>query len=329
VAIDATSMHVPDSPAVAGRYRKRSTDKLTFGYPLLRLSVLVECGTRAILAATFGPEADGETTHAGRLLHAIRAGMLVLADAGYDSWDLLRDIAATQAHYLCRSGARRTPLILHELSDGSYLSVLGYGRLKVRIIEAWVTITWADGTTTREQWRLLTSLLDHRRYPASELIDLYHRRWQAETTYLSIKSSILDGRILRSQHPTDIDQEVYALLTVYQTIIRIAVDAVDVCPDTRPDRISFTVALQTAADQVIAAVGIIIPAGERLVGVIGQAVLDNLLPKPRNRGKARTRKNPTSKYGPNAGNFPQTSLTYTINTHVTIMEEGLTARSRR
>jgi hypothetical protein len=324
VALDATSLHVPDRPAVTARYRKRDTDKQPFGYPLLRLSVLVECGTRAILAAAFGPEADGETTHARRLLHAPNAGMLVLADAGYDSWELLRDITATKAQYLCRSGARRTPLILTELSDGSYLSVLGYGKLKVRIIEAWVTVTWADGTITREQWRLLTSLPDHRRYPAGELVDLYHRRWQAETTYLSIKSTILDGRVLRSQHPADIDQEVYALLTVNQTIIRIAVDAVD----TRPDRISFTVALQTAADQVTAAVGIIIPAGDRLVGVIGQAVLDELLPAIRNRGKARTKKNPTSKYGPNAGNFPQPSLNYTINTTVTIMEEGLTARSK-
>lgn len=329
VAVDATTMHVPDRPAVTGRYRKRDTGKLTFGYPLLRLSVLVECGTRAVLAATFGPEADGETSHARRLLHALGKGMLVLADAGYDSWELLRDIAATQAEYLCRSGARRTPLILRELADGSYLSVLGYGRLKVRIIEAWVTVTWADGTVTREQWRLVTSLLDHHRYPTSELIDLYHRRWQAETTYLSIKSTILDGRVLRSQHPTDIDQEVYALLTVYQTIIRICVDALDTCPTARPDRISFTVALQTAADQVTAAVGIIIPAGTRMVGVIGQAVLDELLPAPRNRGKARTRKNPTSKYGPNAGTFPQTSLDYTITTHITIMEEGLTARSKR
>jgi hypothetical protein len=114
-----------------------------------------------------------------------------------------------------------------------------------------------------------------------------------------------------------------------RTIIRIAVDAVDTCPDARPDRISFTVARQTAGDQVTAAVGIIIPAGDRLVGVIGQAILDELLPATRDRGKARTKKNPTSKYGPNAGSFPQTSLAYTITTDVTIMEEGLTARSKR
>jgi Insertion element 4 transposase N-terminal/Transposase DDE domain len=329
VAIDAATMHVPDAPRVVARYAKRAGEKLTFGYPLLRLSVLVECGTRAIIGAVFGPEADGETTQAAGLLKCMGAGMLVLADAGYDSWQLLADIAATKAAFLCRSGARRTPLILKRLSDGSYLSVLGYGLLKVRIIEAWVTVTWEDGTVTQEQWRLVTSLLDHRRYPAGELVDLYHRRWQVETTFFSIKSTILDGRVLRSQRPEDIDQEVYALLTVYQAIIRMAVDAVDTRDGARPDRASFTVALETAADQVIAAVGIIVPVGEGLVGVIGQAVLDELLPATRGRGKARSKKNPTSKYGPNAGGFPQTSLKYVIDTNVMVMEEGLTARSKR
>jgi Insertion element 4 transposase N-terminal/Transposase DDE domain len=180
VAIDATTLHVPNSWQVLGAYAKRAGDRRTFGYPLLRLSVLVECGTRAILGAVFGPEADGETTQAAGLLAHLRVGMLVLADAGYDSWRLLADITATRAAFLCRSGAGRTPLILTRLPDGSYLSVLGYGQLKVRIIEAWITVTWADGTITREQWRLVTSLLDHRRYPAGDLIALYHRRWQVE-----------------------------------------------------------------------------------------------------------------------------------------------------
>jgi hypothetical protein len=50
----------------------------------------------------------------------------------------------------------------------------------VRVIEAWITITLADGTTRREPWRLVTSLLDHERHPACELVELYHRRWQVE-----------------------------------------------------------------------------------------------------------------------------------------------------
>jgi Insertion element 4 transposase N-terminal/Transposase DDE domain len=332
VAIDATSLHLPDSSAIGSRYRKRHGDKLEWGYPLLRLTVLLECGTRALIGAVFGPDTDGEIAYAKRLLHKLGTGMLLLADAGYDSWQLLADVNATGAQYLCRSGAKRTPLILNRLPDGSYLSALGYGRLKVRIIEAWITVTYADGTIGRQQWRLVTSLLDHECHPAAELVALYHERWQAETTYFSIKCTILDGRVLRSQHPADIDQEVYALLTVYQTIVRLTADAITSRPGIAVHRASFTVAIDAARDQVIAAAGILAPATGHtvLIGAIGQAVLASLLPiRRRQRAKARSRKNPTSKYGPNAGRFPQTTQTYTLHTRIEIMEEGLTNRPRR
>lgn len=35
-------------------------------------------------------------------------------------------------------------------------------------------------------------------HPADDLLPLYHRRRQAETRYFSLKSTILDGRVLRS-----------------------------------------------------------------------------------------------------------------------------------
>lgn len=350
VALDATTLHVPDTEQLAAAgYTRRSGPWRTFDYPLLRLGVLIECGTRAVIAAVFGPESVGETAQARTLVGHLRAGMLVLADAGYDSWTLLRDITATGAHYVCRSDAGRTPLILEELPDGSYRSVLGYGKLPVRVVEAWVVQSWADGTVTRRQWRLITDLLDHRRYPADDLVAVYHRRWQAETTFLSLKSSMLHGRVLRSQWPAGIDQEVWALLTVYQATVRAAVDAVQ-HPDAHPgrgavtparisvirdrgsltlDRISFTVAYQAAADQVTAAAGIIVPVGAPLIGAIGHAVRANPLPPPRHRGKARSKKHATSKYSTNTGQFPRKSLNYAITTHITIMKEGLTPRSKR
>ncbi|MBT8227109.1 MAG: hypothetical protein HKP61_05625 [Dactylosporangium sp.] len=77
VAIDATCLHVANSWQVLGRYARRTGQRIVFGYPLLRLTVLVECGTRAIIGVVFGPEADGETTHARRLLDAISRGTLV------------------------------------------------------------------------------------------------------------------------------------------------------------------------------------------------------------------------------------------------------------
>lgn len=332
VVIDGTSMHVPDDPMLGWRYRKRAGERREFGYPLLRLLAVVECGTRAVLAAAFGPEDTGELGYARQLLEVLDRSMLLLADAGFDAAQFLHDTAATGAQFLVRSSARRCPTPQQHLSDGSYLARLGYGVLStllpVRIIEATITITTADGTTRHEHWRLITSLLDHTRHPAHELIHLYHERWQIETTYYSIKATILDGRVLRSRTPAGIDQEVYALLTVYQALIRIAADTATTHPNLDMDRISFTILLHTAADQVTNAHGILPTGPTTLITAIGHAALQALLPaRHRHRTKPRTRKNPTSKYHPTPGQ-PTTTQTYTIHAKVTFLEQGLAPRPR-
>jgi len=332
VIIDRTLLAVPDDPAVTGRYRKRSGATLTWGYPQARLLALVECGTRAILAATFGPEigiGTGEKSYARHLLAGLAAGMLLLADAGFDSAALLTQITTTGAQFLVRSGASRSPLITDRLADGSYRSVISTRDgllLPVRIIEAQITITRADGSHRTEAWRLITSLLDPARYPAPDLIALYHERWEIETAIGSLKSTLLDGRVLRSHRPDDIDQEIHALLAVYQAIIRLAIDAADSVPGLDPDRISFTVILETARDLVTTAHGVI-PTQIELVGQIGRAALTNLLPPRRHRTKARCRKVATSKYAPKADWSPATQ-TYTHDIQITVFEQPLTARRK-
>ncbi|KPH98977.1 Transposase, IS4, N-terminal [Actinobacteria bacterium OV450] len=334
VAVDGTLLHVPDEEALTWRYAKRAGESVECGYPLLRLLVLVECGTRAILAAAFGPESEGELAYTTRLLGSLDSAMLLLADAAFDAAEFLNDVTAGGAQFLVRSSARRIPTPLTHLGDGSYLARIGYGvlpaLLTVRVIEAAVTVTLADGTIRTEQWRLLTSLLDPATHPAAELVDLYHERWQSETTFFSIKATMLDGRVLRSRSLEGLDQEVYALLTTYQALIRAAADTVYTRPEVDMDRISFTVLQSTAADTVVTATGILPPAGPaELIGTIGRAVLDALHPaRRRRRVKARTRKNPTSKYGPNAGQHPTTSQNYTLHSAVTFFEHGLANRAR-
>ncbi|MCC3769177.1 hypothetical protein [Streptomyces sp. UNOC14_S4] len=84
----------------------------------------------------------------------------------------------------------------------------------------------ADGTTTATSLRLFTTLLDHRRYPAAELAELYHRRWQAETAYFGLKVTLCGSdRVLRSRHTDDARQEPFGLLIVYQASRQIAADA--------------------------------------------------------------------------------------------------------
>lgn len=339
VAWDATLMRVADSPVVRRVYRRRGGVKLVWGYPLLRLSVLIECGTKALIGAAFGPDTVGEGGYARRLLSCLRPGMLLLADSYYDDRGLLAQVGGTGAAWLVRSTASRTPLIGTVLSDGSYLSRLSGRRrgdqpLQVRVIEVWLTVRYADDRVRRQQWRLLTSLTDHRRYPAGDLISLYHDRWEAETCFRAIKSSILDGRVLRSGWPEGIEQEVWALLAVYQAVVRLAVDAVTdttaadpATPGTDPDRISLTVAWHTARNQVVLARNITgPPPGQR--NAIETAVRTSLLPPRRQRTKARTKKIASSQYKATGTAYPKTSLKYTLETEITIFEDGLTARSK-
>ncbi|WP_158795129.1 transposase [Streptomyces sp. NRRL S-337] len=122
-------------------------------------------------------------------------------------------------------------------------------------METHVTLILTDGTVRHGQWRLLSRLLGPALHPATELVTLYHERWQAETTF-SIKATLLDGRALRSRSLLGIDQEVQALLATYQAPIRTAADSACTRPDLDMDRMSCTVLLTIAADTVVPATGI-------------------------------------------------------------------------
>jgi len=163
------------------------------------------------------------------------------------------------------------------------------------VIDAEITIMTSAGRRTGT-YRLVTTLLDHHQYPAGELINLYHQRWEIETAYLEIKSTILGGRVLRARTPTGVTQEVYALLSTYQLLRTAMTDATDTHPDIDPDRASFTIALHTARDQLIQATNVIADTVIDLVGTIGALVLANLMPDRRLRTSPRVVKRAISKY---------------------------------
>ncbi len=170
-----------------------------------------------------------------------------------------------------------------QLGNGSYVSRIG--TVEVQVINCEITITTKAGHRS-EVYRLITTILDPD-IPATEIIRLYRQRWEIETSFLELKSTILGGRVLRAKTPGGVDQEVYALLVTYQAL-RIAIaDATIGRPDLDPDRGSFTIALNTARDQLIAATGVIAETVIDLVGVIGRHVLDNRMPARRLRTNPR------------------------------------------
>jgi hypothetical protein len=312
-AIDGTTLSVADTPANHGVYTTQPGNHGGSGYPLLRLVALVACGTRSLIAAVYGPTSSGETTLADRLAASFHTGMLVLCDRNLTTHTLTGRIAAADAHLLGRCKANRKLPLVGRLHDGSYLSVLG--GVTVRVIDAEITIATRAGRASGS-YRLATTLTDAHTWPATTLVTLYHQRWEIETAYLELKSSILGGRVLRARTPAGIDQEVHALLICYQLLRLAMADATSTQPGIDPDRASFTIALNTARDQLIQAAGVIAGTTIDLVGRIGRAVLNNLLADRRLRVSPRVVKRAISKYNARGPTINRTSYKATLSIHI-------------
>jgi hypothetical protein len=145
------------------------------------------------------------------------------------------------------------------------------------------------------------------------LIRLYHDRWEIETAYLELHSSILGGRVLRARTPTGIEQEIYALLLTYQLLRTAMTDATNTQPHADPDRASCTIAYQATRDQLIHAANVIASTVIDLVGTIGRHVLASLMPDRRLRVCPRIVKRAISKYQARGSNIDRTSYQATVS----------------
>ena len=139
--------------------------------------------------------------------------------------------------------------------------------------------------------------------------------------------------MLRSGDRPGLEQETWALLTLYQLLRMAMVTAVETRPGTDPDRASFTSAMEAAKDELTAARGICPDGPADLPGAIGRAVLATLLPARRPRFSSRKVKCATSRYlnrddGRPAHPATITAIDITISIPPLDLKPGRTRRER-
>jgi Insertion element 4 transposase N-terminal/Transposase DDE domain len=332
VAWDGTTI---DVPGTAGNIAALGCPP--GGGPQLRVMALVECGTRAIIdAALDGVAKVSEQVLARRLLHALRPGMLLLADRNFPGWQLWGLAAGGGAHLLWRVRADLVFDPLEILPDGSFLSVIptpqdarhGWALRRrglthtrghrVRVIEYAVTVTPVGAAARTETFRLVTTLLDPDLAPAGELAVLYHQRWESENGYGELKTRLRGaGFILRSGTPEMACQEMRAFLAVCQALsgmrYRAAAQA-----GIDPDRLSFTVTLRTARDHARTQQVTSTPQGLALAR--RQAIADllaDLLPPRRDRHCERQKKRPRNTFPATNKDQPRRPANVTYHVHIT------------
>jgi Transposase DDE domain len=97
-----------------------------------------------------------------------------------------------------------------------------------------------DGVADAEPiYRLVTTILDHKKAPAAQLAALYHERWEVETALDELKTHLRGAKIvLRSKTPDLVRQEFYGLMMAHFAIRGLMHEAA-LKADEDPDRLSF------------------------------------------------------------------------------------------
>lgn len=257
MAIDGTTEDVADTCQNTRAFGRHQLARGKTAFPQLKGVYLVECGTHAIVDAGFWPVHCCERTGGLRLLRSVGAGMLLMWDRGFHSFEMITATLARGAAYLGRLPAHVHPQIERRLPDGSYLAFLlpsdyqqrqAGGRVLVRIVEYTITDPHLQGYGERH--RLVTSLLDPALAPALEIACAYHERWEIELVIDEIDThQRLVGRPLRSLLPVGVIQELYGLLIAHYAL-RFLMHQAALEANVDPDRLSFVHAIEVVQDAI-------------------------------------------------------------------------------
>ncbi|WP_181647086.1 IS4 family transposase [Streptomyces sp. WAC00263] len=257
LAVDGTCWDVADSEANETAFGRPGSGRGSgrSAFPQVRMAALVEIGSHAVLDAELAGCRTGEVTLVGRLPRSTGPGQLVLADREFLGVALWQAFTATGADLLWRVPANRVLPVTKQFRDGSWLSHIrassGPARKEpvvVRVLAYRLKDRACEGET--DGYRLVTSLLDARRYPARQMAALYRERWEIESVFAEIKTHQRGARVvLSSKTPDGVHQQIWAHLLVHHALRELMLRTA-ATRGLDPDRVSFTETLRSARRSV-------------------------------------------------------------------------------
>jgi hypothetical protein len=264
MSVDGMEWDVPDSAANRAAFGSKAGSQGPAAFPAVRVVTVSECASHAPVLAAIGPVAggkgSGEQFLARQLYPDLEQDWLLIADRnfyGFADWRTAQDAGAD---LLWRVRSYILLPVLELLADGSYRSVLIDPKVKgrrqrealleaaragqdldpdrartVRVIEYQVTDRDGDG----EVITLVTTITDPRQAPAPLLAQAYHQRWEHEGGNAQLKTFLRGpGRVLRSQSPDMVAQEIWGYLLTHYALSALICNAATAA-GIDPDRVRY------------------------------------------------------------------------------------------
>jgi len=244
VSLDGSTLDVADERANQEAFGRPGASRGSSAYPQIRFVSLVENGTHVLFGSKMEAYTTGEITLAKAVLPRLRKGMLCLADRNFFGFALWKQAQETGADLLWRVKKNMRLACEKRLPDGSYLSRIHPSERDWRHKSNGIVVRVIDyrleGVAGAEPiYRLVTTILDPDKAPATELAALYHERWEIETALDELKTHLRGSQIvLRSKTPDLVRQEFYGLMMAHFAIRGLMHEAA-LKADEDPDRLSY------------------------------------------------------------------------------------------
>lgn len=253
--IDGSTVRIPDTPenreAFGGQSGRKGSES---GYPMVRLAALMVLRSHLLAACSFGSYGANEIQYAWPLLDTIPSNSLTILDRGFFGARFLMAIeGGKDRQWLTRARSDLKFRVLKKFARGDELieiKVSAHARRQdPSLPEFWQMRAVRYRRKGFPSQLLLTSLRDPDEYPATELAELYHERWELELGYDEIKTELLDREeTIRSRKPEGVKQELWGILLAYN-LIRLEITRIAAEADVAPTRISFVEALRLIRDE--------------------------------------------------------------------------------
>jgi Insertion element 4 transposase N-terminal/Transposase DDE domain len=241
--LDGTTIRVADSPenraAFGGQTGRGGTDS---GYPQVRVVALLALRSHLMSAFRFANYGTGETTLAREIWREVPENSLTIIDRNFlVARELIHLECSGNRHWLSRSKARTKYAVVEKLGRDDSLVVL-------EIKQDGLPRTWLMRAINYKKKgfppsTLLTSLTDAEAYPAKELVELYHERWELEIAYDEMKTHLLEREeTIRSRTVEGVHQELWGIAIAYN-LVRLEMERAAAELKVPPTRVSFVAAL--------------------------------------------------------------------------------------
>jgi len=252
--VDGSTLRVADSAENRAHFGGPSGERGDSGYPLVRVTTLMALRSHILAAADFGPYSDSEIVLSAFLWREVPDDSLMLVDRGFLAAGILVPLAneGRNRHWLTRAKSTTKWRVVKRLGrneDLVELTVSAQARAQDPSLPAtYLARAIRYQVKGFQPGTILTSMLDGKLFPASEIVELYHERWELELGYDEIKTEMLDRlESIRSRTVAGVEQELWGILLAFN-LIRLEMERTADDLGVEPTKISFVSALRIVCD---------------------------------------------------------------------------------